>query len=379
MKTTLAPELEKALLRAIAEGVAAPDIITADELSKKGKIIYGTITYLLKRTSAPLKPASIMLAAHNLFGAPKAGVEAFLRSFREYETGAEIMEILRAARDKTTLVALINKAGAQLASGDLQISDLNVILSKGDAIHDKLEPLSARVTDKFPKPPIGLALRSLPGITDITNGLSGVWIIGGEPGLGKSTLALQISIDVAREFPVAYFDLDGTGEQYFIERLREVFGNDPKRFRNHTKNFYYRENANTLDATIRSIKSPALIVIDSLQTLPVTEKFGKQGLDVWVRRFKDYAKKGYHFLCVSEKQRAEYGEANIGGFKGSGNIEYAGTLCAHILADKDSDDILQFVIVKARHSKRKGHVVDLVRDEEKVFWFNEQELPNGRD
>ena len=54
-------------------------------------------------------------------------------------------------------------------------------------------------------------------------------------------------------------------------------------------------------------------------------------------------------------------------------------MCAHVIADKDDDDVLQFHIVKARHTKKKGYITDLARDRERTFWFEEQSPPNGKD
>ena len=80
-------------------------------------------------------------------------------------------------------------------------------------------------------------------------------------------------------------------------------------------------------------------------------------------------------ILVSEQNRAAYGEAKMSGYKGSGDIEYAGSLCIQLLQDDDaceSDDPVQVHIVKNRHGTKKGHVIDLIRDKRRQFWFNEE-------
>jgi len=379
MKITLDPNLERALLRAEAEGMVATDVVDSKELSKKGKAVHDAIVHLFKKgAKVPLLPASIALMAHSMSGFPKSSADSYLKSFREFQTGEEIATILQTAREKAALVDVINQAGEQLASGVLNVSDLSHSLESCAVTRSSagFESLSGRVGDKFTKPPVGYDLLSLPEISKATNGLAGIWVIGGEPGLGKSTLALQIALDVARLIPAAYIDIDGTGEAYFIDRMRAIYGNDISRFKKATKRLFYREGVDDLDQLTNSgsFKAPGLIVIDSIQTLTVNYKYSKEAMDGWLRRFKGLSQRGYVMLLISEKSRAQYGSAELAGYKGTGDIEYSGTLCAHVLADEDNDDLLKFIVVKNRHGPRKGHIVNLLRDDEKVFYFTEERV-----
>ena len=371
-KIKLAPDLEKSLLLAIAQGVAVPDVVAPEELSKKGKTLHAAILYLLRhKAKPPLKPASIALTVSNLLGVEKKTVADYLRTFEEYETGPEINTILRAARDKALLVTLVNEAGGQLASGDLNVSSLGNILTKGTHGTETIKSLSERVGDRFPKPPVGYQVDSLAAISKATNGVCGIWIIGGEPGLGKSTLAWQLSLEVGSNIPVVYYDLDGTGYEYLVDRTRHIVGGDRKRFNRMVENLFLRETINTLEEDLSVIKPPALLVIDTPQTLPVSAKYQKQGLDGWIRRFKELRNQGYTLILISEKQRAQYGEVSLGGYKGTGDIEYAGTLCIQLLQNEDDDDLIEFHIMKNRHTATRGHIVNLERDSKKVFWFKE--------
>jgi len=375
----LGADLEKALMRGIVEGVSSPESVTLQELSKKGQVIHGSIVYLLKKgVSPPFKHTSITLAAKHLYARDRDEVGAYLTSLAEHETGTEINTLLRAARDKAALVALVNQAGEQLASGDLRVSDLTSILATQQS-NGPAKPLSETVGRRWPRAPRGIDIPSLPIISENSRGLFGVWAIAGEPGLGKSTLTWQIALDVSREVPVFYYDLDGTGEEFFIERTRSIVDGDIRRFKRLTKNLFFRHTIASFEEDIARFDPPALFVIDSIQTLPASVRFAKESLDNWIRRFKETARRGYPVLTVSEKQRSEYGEANISGFKGSGDIEYGVTVGIQLLGYEDDETLVKCVLVKSRHSKKKGHIIDLERDEDKTFWWKERKVRYDND
>jgi len=370
----LGADLEKALLKGIVEGISSPESVDPQELSKKGKVIHGAAVYLLRKgATAPFKHTAITLAANHLYASNRDEVGAYLRSLEEHSTGSEINTLLRAARDKAALVALVNQAGEQLASGDLRVSDLTSILATQHS-SGPVKSLAEVVGRRWPRAPRGIDIPSLPIISENSRGLFGVWAIAGEPGLGKSTLTWQIALDVSRSVPVFYYDLDGTGEEFFIERTRAIVGSDFTRFRRFTKNLFFRHNIASFEEDIARFPAPALFVIDSIQTLPASVRFAKESLDNWIRRFKETARKGYPVLTVSEKQRSEYGEANISGFKGSGDIEYGVTVGIQLLGYDDDETLVKCILVKSRHSKRKGHIIDLERDEDKTFWWKERKV-----
>lgn len=376
MKIQLADDLEKALLRAIAEGVCKSNILEIEELSKEGKHVFKAINYLLSKSNPPLKPASIYLTATAVEGAEEDEVRAYLKGFAGLGTGEELVSILKAARDKALLVKVINAAGSQLTEGSLKPNVIRQLLESSCTQPD-LRTFASSVGNKFPEPPRGRPLGSLPRITEYTRGINGIWIIGGEPGLGKSTLSWQIALDygrVAPAYPILYYDLDDTGYSWFIERTRSVVRGSIKEFHRWTDKIYYRETISTLENDLSIIKPPALIVVDSLQALPTSLRFKKESIDAWIGQFKDLTKRGYVVLAVSEINRAGYGETNMKGFKGSGDIEYGGTMCAQLIQAEDDNSLLEVHIVKNRHGVKKGHAVNLERDEKKIFWFNEEAI-----
>ena len=131
MKIKLAGDLEKALLRAIAEGVCPPDIVSVEELSKLAKQVYESVCYLFKHHArAPLTPTAILLTAQSLFGVDKEQFKVYLKSFAGLGVGDEVVSILKAAREKTLLVRLINEAGTQLAKGVLDVGEISKLVEK---------------------------------------------------------------------------------------------------------------------------------------------------------------------------------------------------------------------------------------------------------
>ena len=370
----LAPELEKALLHGIISGTCAPELIKQDELSKKGKAIYGAIDALFRKgAKAPLKRHAIALAATHLCGMEKESTNSYLSSLAAFDAGAEAGTVLRAARDKALLVNLVNRAGEQLASGDLRVSDLTGLLTERETTSAPSKSLASQLGKRWPKPPRGVAIPSLPMISEITKGILGIWVIAGEPGMGKSTLTWQIALDLqGPEYDVLYYDLDATGLPFFIDRTRSIVGSDMLKFKRRTRHIYFRPSIMTLEEDLQRHPPPALLIIDSPQTLPVGVRFAKESLDNWIRRFKELVSRGYAVLMTSEKARSQYGEASMSGFKGTGDIEYGATVGAHMLNyEDDPNGPVKFVIVKNRHGGKKGHVADLERDEAKTFWWRE--------
>ena len=171
--------------------------------------------------------------------------------------------------------------------------------------------------------------------------------------------------------PVLYYDLDGTGTDWFIERGRKIY-ESTKRFKKHTDKIFVRNGIATMDTDLMRIKPPALIVIDSLQTLPTNLFHRRSSLDKWLVDFKAIHKKGFTIILVSEVGRNSYGDPGLDAFKETGEIEYACSFGCILNGDpEEEDEPIEFHIVKNRHSKKKGHLLDLERDDKKVFWFNE--------
>lgn len=108
------------------------------------------------------------------------------------------------------------------------------------------------------------------GITDLDMVLGGgilkggVILLAGQPGMGKSTLLLQVSANVARISPVLYVSGEESASQV---RLRaERLGAE----KSEDLSFAASTSADDIAATIRSA-SYDLIIIDSIQTLTLAD------------------------------------------------------------------------------------------------------------
>lgn len=93
---------------------------------------------------------------------------------------------------------------------------------------------------------------------------AGVLLLAGQPGIGKSTLLLQVASHVAERYPVLYASGEESASQVKLRatRLGAGAGDDLQ--------FVASTSADDIAATIRSDKYK-LVIIDSIQTLSLAE------------------------------------------------------------------------------------------------------------
>ena len=114
------------------------------------------------------------------------------------------------------------------------------------------------------------AARMTTGITDLDTVLGGgilpggVILLAGQPGIGKSTLLLQVTASIARTQPVLYASGEESASQ--VKLRAERLGADAS----EQLNFVASTSADDIAATIRSGKYK-LVIIDSIQTLSLDE------------------------------------------------------------------------------------------------------------
>ena len=114
---------------------------------------------------------------------------------------------------------------------------------------------------------VALPPRTQTGIAEFDRTLGGglvpgsATLIGGDPGIGKSTLLIQAAAKLAtRGLPVAYISGEEAADQVRLRARRLGLGNAPVKLASAT-------SVRDILATLDGGKPPALLVIDSIQTM----------------------------------------------------------------------------------------------------------------
>lgn len=359
----LSEDLEKLALCAVMRGVVPDTELHEDELSKLGKLILKAVRHLRSYENAPeeLPVASIQATAAEILGADHNEVRSYTSSCFALAAGREAGDLLKAVRQKSILVEVLNEAGNQLATGSLDLGKISESLSQEAEGTRTLCSASDMLVNGLPREPTGLELKTLPLISQSSGGLMGMWAIASEAGVGKSTLAVQLAVEYNRVGPVLYYDMEN-GPDVMLYRIGKRYGGDVEKARRATKNIYFRETIKTLSEDIRIMgKRRCLIVVDSLQKLPTSVDNRRSSLDMWVHRFERLKKQGHTVILISEKNREQYGEATQRGFKETGEIEYSADFGFHLLPEKNMDTMSRVIIVKNRHRPHSGSVCYLER------------------
>ncbi|MGL5935305.1 MAG: RAD55 family ATPase [Cetobacterium sp.] len=359
----LSEDLEKLALCAVMRGVVPDSEVHEDELSKLGKLVLKAIRHLRSYEDAPeeLPVASIQATAAEILGADHNEVRTYTSSCFALASGREAGDLLRAVRQKSILVDILNEAGNQLATGAMDLGKIAETLATEDEGARTLSSASDLLINGLPQEPTGLHLKTLPLISEASGGLMGMWAVASEAGVGKSTLAVQLAVEYNRIGPVLYYDMEN-GPEVMLYRIGKRYGGDVDKARLATKNIYFRESIRTLSEDLRSMKNRrCLVVIDSLQKLPTSADNRRVSLDLWVHRFERLKKQGHTIVLISEKNREQYGAATQRGFKETGEIEYSADFGFHLLPEKGMDTMSKVIIVKNRHRPHSGSVCYLER------------------
>ena len=239
-----------------------------------------------------------------------------------------------------------------------------------------------------------------------TLGLRGLSVLGGIPGQGKSSLALQLATEIARinAVPVLFYALEMGKNDLYTKTMSRLSGldyatltigsqidgrrgqglseDDRDRLSKATAEFMrYADKLQIVDrAVCRDISLATLrlhiqkasrehnadrvfVVIDHLQIFPC-DKPGlddmKSRLDYLVAEFKAMCEQyNATILLISEKNRQSYERQSLGAFMGSAGIEYGVDLAMLLHEEgedqgsyKDGDRELELKIAKNRFGRR---------------------------
>ena len=358
MRVELSKDLEHCLLHAASQGYVPLSSLKEEELSKEGRWVLAALRFLAKKKDPPFSAKTIFVTAADVLGGDRSLLRPYVVKVRNAGAGREVEDLLQAIRRKQTLVSVINAAGEQLAQGELDASAITTLLEH-DRVTPTLCPLADKVHGKLPKLPTGVEIRSLPKLDEASGGLFGLWAIGGNAGVGKSTLALQLALEYGREYAVLYYDFE-QGEEALLSHLGLAFGGDTKKVRELTQRIYIRDSVRTLTEDLTAVKPPAMLVFDSVQSLPTSADNRRGGLDTWINKCNTLKRRGYCVILVSELNREHYGKAEQKGYKETGEIEYKADFGIQLLPIGDAGDV-EVHCVKNRHRQAKGHLFDLFR------------------
>jgi DNA repair protein RadA/Sms len=117
-------------------------------------------------------------------------------------------------------------------------------------------------------------------------------LLGGDPGIGKSTLMLQVASEIASNSPVLYASGEESARQIKM-RAQRLSGPEKKNI--STKNLYLVTETN-LDSILSHVEQtkPVLLIIDSIQTIHLDSLSSSSGSVSQVRecasRLREFAK-----------------------------------------------------------------------------------------
>lgn len=190
----------------------------------------------------------------------------------------------------TLVEQVIEKKGRGVESGkNIKTSDFLVKLPDVDALEGHKKRLSTR---------IGEFDRVLGGSWDSENDQTSnsgivpgaVVLIGGEPGIGKSTLLTQLVINLSASDDIdkiLYVSGEESPSQIGL-RINRIIQKEHKKFESKKDKIVF-VTATDVDAVCQIIKSekPSLLIVDSIQTLTTEELSGAAGSAGQIREAAD--------------------------------------------------------------------------------------------
>lgn len=201
-------------------------------------------------------------------------------------------------------------------------------------------------------------------------------MLQGETGASKSTLALQIAhhnlklgnpvlmIDkengegrirsrlICQRFGVSETDIKTVPEEKLREWAREIA---------RYPLYIYTESVKSFEEVEERLKEmgeqhpdrPSILMIDSLQAMNAIDEDQRVSLEKWMYKFDEWkvqADGKLTIIVTSEKNRASYGNSDVGGAKGSNSVEYKAESLLDIRLSNDGNIIVK--VAKARDGLR---------------------------
>lgn len=199
---------------------------------------------------------------------------------------------------------------------------------------------------------LGFDVPCFPELTRYMRGVRGMIGIGAPPKVGKSTLTVQIASEVARQgFPVLYYDFENGYNRLVLKLLARSTRIHPdliqlgseehgdridagkQTLKQWTRTLYVENDRKLAEDTISSqvehVKAltghdRVLIVVDSVQKLPMNLTSRREGIDNWIRFLEGLRdRENAALILISELARSGYEQCGISSWKESGDLEYS--------------------------------------------------------
>jgi hypothetical protein len=347
------------------EGDVAVDKVQLDELSKEGTYVYKALKEFDSTKDISFK--AIYLHATEILGADPEEFRAYLKAV-EKSSIPQIETVLDLLARKAIINDMVNEASSQIASGGYSLLAIKQLLSAHSNDKNTLVPLSEDMEDV--EPPVGMQLPGLHAFNKSLGGMFGLWILSGQPGAGKSTLALMISLLTSALYrPVLYYDFE-QGKSVIKWHIHKGLRGNKSKIQEATQRLYVRHNIGTLERDLEMVKEPCLVVVDSIQKVAKGLTYRRESLESHIHKLEGLKQFGHHVILVSEKNRGSYDEPSMRGYKESGELEYAADTAMDLMCpNQDDTSVVDIHVVKNRHHKFIGHLTTIRRHND--YWFKD--------
>lgn len=327
--------------------------------SDSGKAIARALAWFNEQGQLP--PYSLRgvdLACHEALGLEASELENYLAEVEEQVVGEEIKAILDNSLNKLKLLDLQQAIVEQMTENSYDPLAFQDILTEGKGGQVQLVSLDTEAqTWEDDDGTAGIRLGDeLKTFQTVSGGLRGFWVIGGNTGAGKSTLAWQLALHGADKRPVLYYDMENT-KRVLYERTVELFDGNRGAANESLRRVFVRNDPRTVWRDVQSVGEAAIVVIDSLQKLPASVNLKRETVEQWLARLDMLKLQGHIVIVVSQLNRG------FGQYKGTNDIEHTadfGLIVSRV--SHDNEDLRSEVYVeKNRHGNKLGYLTTIHR------------------
>lgn len=329
--------------------------------SKEGKCVYQAIKWLLDQGEVPpFKMTSVQLTCIQVFGFDAEAITKYLEEMQACEVGQETPTVIAGALNKFKLLELQAALNDQVATRCYQPEKIqDILLETNHAKASSLVSLADKAKTWGKEEDYGATIIALGDrfkqLQDASGGLSGMWVIGGLPGVGKSTLAWQFGLICASHRPVLYYDMENT-ERRLYERTVRAFNRDPGEADQALRRVFVRQNTRAIFGEVQELGVEAVIIIDSLQKLPTDVHVKRETMEDWLQRLDKLKQQGHIIIIVSQLNRSE------GNYKGTNDIEHTADFGVKLESSAEDPGVSDVWIEKNRHGPKLGYLCTLKRE-----------------